>query len=150
MSRTILLARPYPFLVDEMKPFLEEDGYHVHKAESDGSGLDTPGYAGAVIALASLSEVNLDPGEVLARLRAADREMPVVFAGLLPLASYEPTLKRLAERHEIPARPLGIGPGSESDPEPGSPETFVYLQRADLNEPEQRSRALALIRRHFG
>lgn len=149
MSASVLLARPYPFLVEDMKPFLEEDGYSVEKAEQDGDGLQRTGYAGAVIALASLSEVKLQPGEVLARLRAVDPALPVVFAGLLALDSYEATLVRLAEHQGISARLLSVDPACENAPELSTPEGFLYLQRNDLQDPDQRGRALKMIRRHF-
>jgi len=58
MSRNILLARPHPFIVAEMKPFLEQNGYSPRKvhtlADIPGS---TSGAAGAIISLAVVSSI---------------------------------------------------------------------------------------------
>ncbi len=125
MNPTILLARPYPFLVDEMKSFLEQGGYSVDKVSPDGAELDMSGYAGAVIALAAVSELKIAPGEVLNRLRHANPAFPVIFAGLIPLSSYESTLVRIAEEQGITTRLLAVQPHCENAPEPGQPEGFV-------------------------
>lgn len=150
MSPTILLARPYPFLVDEMKSFLEQDGYSVDKVSPDGAELDMSGYAGAVIALAAVSELKIEPGEVLTRLRHADPAIPVVFAGLLPLSSYESTLVCIAEEQGMTARLLGVQPDCENAPELGQPEGFVYIQRDNLGQDDERGRTLAMLRKHLG
>jgi len=150
MSETVLLARPYPFLVEEMKPFLENDGYVVEKADPEGRCLDRGNYAGAVIALAALSEVKLEPREVLVRLRRARPRMPVIFAGLLPLESYENTLVGVADFADIDARLLGVDEHCLQAPELGKPEGFLYLQINNLTDPQEQGQALTMVRRHFG
>lgn len=32
MAKTVLLARPHPFIVNEMKPFLEQSGFNSEEA----------------------------------------------------------------------------------------------------------------------
>jgi hypothetical protein len=58
MSKSILLARPHPFIVEEMRPLLEQSGYGVTKLERLA---DLPALAkncsGAVISLALASPI---------------------------------------------------------------------------------------------
>lgn len=53
MNKTVLLARPHPFIVAEMKPFLEQSGYNAVKPEKlDDMASIARSSAGAAISLA--------------------------------------------------------------------------------------------------
>lgn len=75
MSKNILLARPHPFIVAEMKPFLEENGYTLAKLEAIANMATlAPKAGGAVISMALSSSIPESAEEVFQRLRhCADR-----------------------------------------------------------------------------
>jgi hypothetical protein len=124
MNRTILLARPHPFVAPVMRPFLEEAGYAVSIA--DGKSDLSAGATGK-----------------------ASPTLPVAFAGLLEFEKARPALERVGEQCGVKITPLGVIPGSESNPGLGRPETFVYFSKNDLNDPKKRGLATRLLRRHF-
>ena len=150
MTRTILLARPHQFVAPVMRPFLEEAGYSV--SVSDGKSDLSAGArdsSGAVISIAVVSSVGESAETVLAELRKVSSALPVAFAGLLEFDKARLALQRVGEACDVDITPLGVLPGSETNPALGRPETFVYLSKHDLDDPNKRSLAIRLIRRHF-
>lgn len=85
MSKSILLARPHPFIFREMKPLLEECRYAVLKPDSladiDKYGRNCDA---AVISLAVVSDIRATAEEVTDRIYRINPRMPVIFASLLP------------------------------------------------------------------
>lgn len=84
MTKTVLLARPHPFIVAEMKPFLEHCGSAAAKLENMADlSMRSTSYAGAVISLAVSSSVGESAAEVFTRLRQDAPRVPVLFAAML-------------------------------------------------------------------
>lgn len=150
MTRTILLARPHPFVAPVMRPFLEEAGYAVTtfdgQADLSAGAKDS---SGAVISIAVVSSVGESAESVLAELRRISPSLPVAFAGLLEFDKARPALERVGGACGLEVTPLGVIPGSETNPALGRPETFVYLSKHDLDDPKRRGLAIRLMRRHF-
>lgn len=150
MSRQILLARPHPFIVAEMKPFLETHGYAALKPEG-AQTLDVlaRSCAGAVISLAVTSSINLEIDEVIKQVRSTASKLPLVFAGLLPFEKYQQTLERLAQQTGLAGAGLAVSTGAESSKLLGTPEGWLYVSKDDLLDPLRRELAARLLKRHF-
>lgn len=150
MPRQILLARPHPFIVAEMKPFLETHGYAALKPEG-AQTLDAlaRACAGAVISLAVTSSTGLEADEVLRRVRSAAPKLPLVFAGLLPFEKYRQTLERLAQQTGLAGEGLAVSAETETSKVLGSPQGWLYVSKDDLLDPTRRELAASLLKRHF-
>lgn len=150
MRKTILLARPHPFIVSEMKPLLEQAGFATRKLESLA---DLPtairGVSGVVVSLAISSPIGASAAEVLAEVRKLQPGVPVLFAAMLDLQEASSNLERLAKASGVVATVLGATAGSESHSGLGRSGTFVYLSKDDLSSPERRPLATQIIERHF-
>jgi DNA-binding NarL/FixJ family response regulator len=150
MSKNILLARPHPFIVSEMKPFLEHAGYTTTKLDSlqalPEEGIND---AGAVISLAVSSSTGASAVETFARLRRVAPHVPVMFASMLEFVDSRSGLERLAENAGVKATLLGVAAGNDSTIALGKPGTFLYISKADLADPARRALASRMIQRHF-
>jgi hypothetical protein len=150
MSRQILLARPHPFIVAEMKPFLEANDFSALKPEVPQS-LDAlaRGCAGAIISLAVTSSINLEIDEVIKQVRSKVPKLPLVFAGLLPFEKYQQTLERLAQQTGLAGEGLAVSAVTEGSKTLGTPEGWLYVSKDDLADPLRRELAARLFKRHF-
>ncbi len=150
MSKTVLIARPHPFIVSAMKPFLEEGGFGTDKLEHiSGLSSQTSGIAGAVISLALSSSITESVEEVFLKLKSVAPRVPVVFAAMLSFEQARPALERIAKQAGIQATIAGIEPTPAIAAQLGRPETFMYLSKDDLTSPERSATAARLIQRHF-
>ncbi len=150
MRKTVLLARPHPFIVAEMKPFLEHGGFDATKLENLADlATQARGSAGVVISLAVSSSLGESAQEVFTRLREAAPDVPVLFAGMLALDKSTPSLERLATHAGIDATIVGVTPGNERAAALGKPQTFLYLSKDDLADATRRAIALRMVQRHF-
>lgn len=150
MPRQILLARPHPFIVTEMKPFLETLGYVALKPEGPQT-LDTlaASCAGAIISLAVTTSNGLQVEEVLKRVRSAAPKLPLVFSGLLPFEKYRSTLERLAQQTGLAGKGLAVSAETEASHALGSPQGWLYVSKDDLIDPARRELVARLLKRHF-
>ncbi|MGM0552392.1 MAG: hypothetical protein ACQETK_01065 [Pseudomonadota bacterium] len=148
MSGTVLLARPHPFIVTAMGPFLRERGLTPVKPEGPDRLADQARDAvGVVISMAVTSDIPLDPGGVLARVREGNPDVPVLFAALLDFAQVERNVLHLLEQQQPGARVYGVH--SDSAVPLGRPSAALYLSRADLEDAGRRATAARMIDRHF-
>lgn len=115
MSPTVLLARPHTFIVSEMKPFLEEAGFKVAKAERVTDLADlSRGCVGAVISLAVSSSMDASAEDVIKHLRQARPTLPLLFAALLPYAKAKESLERIGRQAGLSPKVLGLDDGGMS------------------------------------
>lgn len=150
MPKSILLARPHPFIVSEMKPFLEANGFSITKLESLGLLPSVVrGTSGAVISLAISSSIVESADIVFQQLRAASPKTPVLFASMLGFEQARPALEKIAKQVGIPVTIVGIDSANAATAQLGRQETFLYFNKEDLAMPERRTTALRLIQRHF-
>ncbi|NMM27768.1 MAG: hypothetical protein HHJ12_10895 [Glaciimonas sp.] len=150
MAKTVLLARPHPFIIAEMKPLLEYCGYAAAKLENLADlAVQAKSSAGVVISLAVSSSLGETAAEVFIRLRQGVPRIPVLFAAMLPLDKALSSLERLAKQTGVQATILGVAAGNENAVALGKPETFLYISKDDLTEAPRRVIASRMIQRHF-
>ncbi|PHM20480.1 MAG: hypothetical protein CK604_06025 [Curvibacter sp. PD_MW3] len=150
MNKNVIIARPHPFIVESMKPFLEEAGFSVSKLGSiDEIMAQTQRSAGAIISLALSSPIQESAQEVFVRLRGASARTPVLFASMLPIEKIASTLEALAKNNGIAANILGYASPPSNWGSLGKPETFLYLSKADLDAADRRTILAQMTRRHF-
>jgi len=151
MSKTVLLARPHPFIVTEMKPFLADGGYTVAGLDQ---GRDMASQAkqcaGAVISLAVTSSVAASAEDIWARLRKEAPATSIVFASLLPFDKVKSRLDHLIGAKDGLAVAIGVNPAQAMPAELGRTNSYLYIGRDDLVLPDRRAFALRMIQRHLG
>ncbi|WP_049722363.1 hypothetical protein [Gilvimarinus polysaccharolyticus] len=149
MSKTILLARPHPFIVTEMKPILEKCGYNALRPESVA---DLDAYAkrcdAAIISLAVYSDIEASAEEVAAKIRQANSKTPIIFASLLSFDRAEFIISRLLQALGVSAKVVGTSNSTDSHQAVAS--SVLYLAKDDLTDPALRARAEQLLRRYIG
>lgn len=147
--KNILLARPHPFIVSEMRPWLEQAGFGVRRSETLGE-LSTlvNGSDCAVISLAVSSSIGATAEEVLSALRTAKPNLPVVFAALRSLQQVTPDISRIANSIGISAFVVGVDSASTSAKFMGQSNCFVYISKDDLVDPVRKQKARSLLLMH--
>ena len=149
MSKNVLLARPHPFIVAEMKPFLEENGYTITKLEALAN-LPTlaPKAGGVIISLALSSPLPESAETVFKQLRQVAPGVPVLFASMLSFEQAQAGMERLAAQSGGQAALYGIDTETSASLL-GRPEAFLYFSKDDLASPERRVVAARMLKRHF-
>lgn len=143
MAKSILLARPHPFIVAEMKPFLEHGGYAAAKLENLADlATQARNSAGVVISMAIPSSLGKSAAETFMQLRQDVPRVPVMFAAILAFDESMAGLKRLAEQAGVQATILGVSTGNENAAALGKPDTFLYISKDDLADPTRRAARL--------
>lgn len=150
MSKNILLARPHPFIVAEMKPFLEENGYLIIKLDAMANlPVMASKVGGAIISLALSSSLPESAEAVLQQLRQTAPGVPVVFASILSFDQARPGMERLASQCGIKATFVGIDSEASASSHLGRAEAFLYFSKNDLATPTRRVVAARMLKRHF-
>lgn len=145
--KKVLLARPHAFIVSEMRPFLERNGYQPTRLEN----LDDlhPGklgtFSGAIISTAVVSSIPAKPAEVFAALRKSYPSLPVIFAGLAGFDSTLPTIQRIVHDIHPGSTILPLDARAETHARLGERDVFLYLNKDDLAN----GSAAGILRRHF-
>lgn len=150
MTKTVLLARPHPFIVAEMRPFLEQGGYAAAKLENIADlATQTRSSVGVVISMAASSSLGKSAAETFTQLRQDVPRVPVMFAAILSFDASLSGLKRIAEHAGVQATILGVSAGNENAAALGKPDTFLYISKDDLADPALRAIASRMVQRHF-
>lgn len=151
MSKTVLLARPHPFIVSQMMPLLELCGYSVLKPDglSDISGMAKTCHA-AVISLAIVANINATAEEVLRELYKTNPQMPIVFASLLSFDRAASSLNILLEKAQIRARIVGVSSDSGRPDLATTNASYLYLAKDDMQGPKAQAQAKQLLLEHIG
>lgn len=150
-ERKILLARPHPFIVAEMKPLLVSAGYAPHPLSelhhiTEGAW---HGAKGAVISIALSSIMPESAETVFGALRAGSPQLPVVFAGLTDVDIARATIQRLTKAAIPDAVVIPVQPSSEHERRLGKPNVFLYIQKDVLKTEEGLALAKKMLQRHF-
>jgi hypothetical protein len=150
VHKEVLLARPHPFIVAEMVPFLTQLGFTPVRLHSVAElAAATPRAVGAVISLAVGSTIPESAAEVLTALRRHDVRIPLLFASLLDFDTARSVLAGLAEKTGVGAKLIGVGAADSHDRDLGKPETFLYVAKSDVETPAQRELVGRMLLRHF-
>ena len=150
VSKEVLLARPHPFIVAEMAPFLAQLGFVPVRLHSVAElAAATLRAVGTVISLAIGSTVPESAAQVFTALRQHNARMPVLFASLLDFDMARGVLIGLAEQTRVRAEVVGAGNADEHNRALGKPDTFLYVAKSDFETPVQRKRVGEMLQRHF-
>lgn len=156
MSKSVLLARPHPFIVNEMRPWLESAGYSVIKPETAADvAQQSKSCSRAAVSLALSSPVGLSAEEVVQILRQQAPSARMLFAALLPFDKARPALEKLAHLMVTTqgVRPAALVDIASADPigaaELGRNITIAYLPEDDLADNARRALAAQHLGRHF-
>ncbi len=150
-DRKVLLARPHPFNVAEMKPMLVSAGFLPSPLSemrdiTDGAWR---GAKGAVISVAVSSAMAESAEAVFNALRACAPGLPIVFAGLNEIGVARGTIQRLAKSLVPDATVIGVEKGSELDRGLGKAHVFLYIQKDVLKTAEGVALTTRILQRHF-
>lgn len=148
MAKSVLLARPHPFLVSDMRPWLEQAGFEVQRSDTlPELSEKAPGSVGAIISLAVASPIGASAEEVFLALRRSRPALPVLFAALRPFEQAAVEIERLLKRIGIAGSVISLD--SEAGRALGTADSFLYVAKDDLADPVRRAEAKALLVRHF-
>lgn len=152
MSKKIVLARPHPFIVSQMQPFLADLGYSgekLERLEDLDDSLDS-NTRGVVISLAVTSSLGDSAEAVFLRLRQLRAQLPVLFVALLDFPQVQRALLKLAEAAGV-AQPvlLEVTETNVRNAVLGKSDVFFYIGRKDLEDPVRRATAAQMLERHF-
>ncbi|MCH8536995.1 MAG: hypothetical protein LAT66_04400 [Alkalimonas sp.] len=144
----ILLARPHPFIVSEMAPFLQDQGHSFSKlTQLDALNEQLSQAKAAVISLALSSPLAHTAEEVVTAIRQKNARLPLVFASLLPLDRVQKNILQLLEQHH-PAASVVSATSTLGSGRPGQPDTALYFSKDDLNNPDSRRQFAQLLKQH--
>ena len=142
--KSILLARPHPFIVAEMAPLLAALGFDPIRLESlaqlEGAG--SAPWRGAIISLAISSSVGASAAEVVQALHARAPRLPLAFAGMVPADTAIKTIERLFDGH--PPAVANVESQQRQGKPLGGAETCLYFSKAQIGDP-----ALQPVIRHM-
>jgi len=151
MTKQVLLARPHPFIVSKMTPFLERNGFSPVKlgSLSELSKLRSIPLSGAIISIAVQSSIDDTAEAVLVAIRKQFPHLPVAFAGLLEMTMASNTIKHmLLQTIEMP-NILAVEAGNERHVGLGNENSFIYIRHDDLSTPDAEKITAQMLQRHF-
>ena len=150
MIKSIVLARPHPFIVAEMTPFLEQAGYRIVKPEGRKRLPSLArSSAGAVVSLAVSSTVAESAADIYQQLFAAAPLLPVLFAGISSLYQMRVSLYRIAKQAGVQASVVGVSAANEKIGSLNDARTFLNVGKDDLTDPARRQIAARMVLRHL-
>jgi len=151
MKNKILLARPHPFIVSEMKPFLEQNGFSPLpiKGISELAGLASHPFSGAIISLAVQSTIDESAEMVFEAIRKQSPSLPVAFAGMLDASMASKAIKRVLPESIGDYRVIAVDKKNDHRVELGQPSTFVYIRNSDLATSDTVKIVALMLQHHF-
>lgn len=151
MNKQILLARPHPFIVSDMKPFLEQTGFSPvqMKGISELTRLASTSFSGAIISLAVQSTIDESADMVFEAIRKRFPHLPVAFADMLDASMSSQAIKRVIPVSIVNYDVITAEKNNEHRVELGQPSTFVYIRNSDLTTPGTSKIIKLILQRHF-
>ncbi len=147
--KSILLARPHPFIVAEMAPLLAELGFDPVRLESLAQleGFGAAPWRGAIISLAISSSVGASAAEVVQALQARAPRVPLAFAGMVPTDTASKTIERLF--HGQPPA-VADADSQRRQPRPlGGVDTCLYFSKAQIGDAGLQAEIRRMMAAHF-
>lgn len=147
-EKPVLLARPHPFIVAEMRPLLERLGYAPTPAAFDSLAMGAAGSAaGAIISTAISSTIPQTAAEVFETLKRHAPAVPVVFAGLTDIAVARSVIERLAPAGALTV--LGVAEAARDPARLGRPGVVVYVAKDDITAADGAETVARVLKTHF-
>lgn len=156
-GNVVLLLRPDPFFVEQMKKALTRSGFapYVMEYVTELNQFDVDKVRGVVISAAEDKTMSLlggnknSPSDVLLKVREKLPETPVVFSSLHGVKelvmSIGKALKGLDEKNTL----LPLTPSSMEDPRIGTASGYLFMLRDDLSKASHVKLVDALLKKHF-
>lgn len=147
--KSILLARPHPFIVADMAPLLTQLDFQPVKLESLahlGEGADVP-WRGAIISLAISSSVGASAAEVVHALQARAPALPLAFAGMMPAHMAASTIRRLFEGDPPPV--VDVESQRQRPQTLSGTDTCLYFSKAQLVDASMQVDIRNMMAAHF-
>jgi hypothetical protein len=151
IGQKVLLARPHPFIVGEMKPLLISAGYTPSPLSdiAEISSGELNGSKGAVISVAVSSVMPESAETVFGALRASIPKLPIVFAGLNDIDVARRTIERLVKQSVANPTVIAVGSNNVREIRSGQTDVFLYIQKDVLKTEEGIETARQMLKRHF-
>ena len=151
MEKNVLLARPHPFIVADMKAFLTRNGYVPNPLSSlDQLSGHKGSIKGAVISTSVTSSVSESTEDVIKAIRTRYAHVPIVLATLIEFDAVVKTMERSITTALPGAKLLPVAAASEAQPALGKDNGLLVIRRGDLIDKTLSSIADRLLLRHFG
>lgn len=146
----VLLARPHPMIVTEMRSFLDENGYEPLPLSNLAERPETQGrpIAAGVISTSLTSQVREPVEEVALRLREWYPDLPLVIATIAERQMIARAVARKLCDAVGTVAVLDVLEVSPADARLGSPEHVLLLHRSDLSG-ERSAEVGGVLRRHL-
>lgn len=123
----ILLARPHPFIVDKVKPFLAAAQLSFTAAQNqDDLARHAKTTRAAIVSLALHSSLPLSAKEVVEQLREASPKLPLIFASLLSHEQAQSQIRRLL---------------------PEGDQNYLYFSKTDLDTADAQQKLTSALRK---
>jgi len=147
LKNKVVLARPNPFIVDEMKGFLVNCGYEPVpiKDLKDLLNIDAAEVAGAVVSNTVVSSVGEKTEEVIAALRQKFPEVPVAIASMVAEDAIEDMLTHKLEKVSANPKVISVAKGL-LDHSLGTADTFLVVTQEDMKDMTTSGK---IIEQHF-
>ncbi|MBI1891424.1 MAG: hypothetical protein HYS18_12310 [Burkholderiales bacterium] len=150
-GKRVLLARPHPFIVADMKPLLLRAGFvpsPLSALAEIAAGAAT-GAKGAVISIALSSPIPESAETVFAALRQHVPRLPILFAGLVDFETARRTIDRILHDHAAQATVTPVEAIMDARTVLGKPHTYLYLGKETLKTDAGAALAERALARHF-
>lgn len=150
-GRRILLARPHPFVVETMQPFLAANGWTPEMLADVGDivRLGQAGYAGSIISTAPHASVRQTFLEVFEALRRRLPTLPIAFSTLLGWDLIAKELRIQVSRTVVTPEILRVSSDSLASPALGTTHGILVIRKEDLTDPSAATLTARILRRHF-
>jgi hypothetical protein len=149
-DRSVLLARPHPFIVAEMRPLLERLGFLPtpvsFEALQAGSGRSA---AGAIISTAISSSIPQTAPEIYQVLVEHAPQTPIAFAGLTDIAVARSVIQRLASASAGALTILGVAEAAGQTGRLGQSGTVIYVSKEDITAAGLSEQVARVLTAHF-
>lgn len=148
MTADIILARPHPFLVNEMSLLLQSGGFSPYRLKSAADlELTAPrAPSGAVISAAISTDSPLSLVEAYTLIRGRYPRLPLVFTAL---AGFESIARRLRSELQLPAEVEIVAPASNVAHRRGIGTSSLVLLLSDADVSASSAVVLEALTAHF-
>ncbi|PIQ29128.1 hypothetical protein COW36_17950 [bacterium (Candidatus Blackallbacteria) CG17_big_fil_post_rev_8_21_14_2_50_48_46] len=145
--KKILLARPHPFLVQEMSQFLLEEGYFIEPLRSFSElSIQVENSSAVIISTAVSATIQESAREVFAGLYKY--AIPTIFAGLLGVAQARSLIQEAVQ--DFYSEPLIVSAESQERELIDARRPFLFICRDDLKHLDSRAKIARLLLRFMG
>lgn len=151
MKKTVLLARPSFFIVNDMKKFIANNGYDPRPLKSIKQIDQIPVHlvSGVVISNAISSDVDETYMEVVKAIRNVSPKLPIAFATLVDFDVIKRSIKMNLETLYDEPIVTNIDNYNTDSMNTSTDQLFLVLHKDDISKADREKKANDIITRHF-